>query len=101
MKMKLQKFNLKDFHSKDWWIKELKQIRWTEIFLLIALIMCYLQVQHIKEVAQDPCNYCIVNTAYGDDITCKEYFNTNLNIGEIGDDFTFGNLSITEDKRKL
>lgn len=96
--MKQQKFNLKDFRSKQWWIKELKSIRWTEVFLLIALILCYLQVQHIKEVAQNPCNYCVVNTAYGEDVTCEEYFNRNLNLGEEEGDFTFRNISITKDK---
>lgn len=96
--MKLQRFNLKDFRSKEWWCKELKQIRWTEVFLLIALILCYLQVQHIKEVAQDPCGYCIVNTAYGKDITCREYFNHDLNLKGDDNDLTLGNISITEVK---
>lgn len=95
--MKLQNFNLKNFHSKEWWLREFKDIRWTEILLLIALIMCYFQVVHVKEVAQDPCSFCIINTGYGE-ITCKEYFNTKLNIGGI-DDFTFSNISFTETER--
>ena len=89
MKMKLQNFNLKNFRSKEWWISELKQINWTEVLLLIALILCYFQVVHIKEVAQDPCSFCLVNSPYEEPITCKEYFyrdfdgyfNNQLNFG--------------------
>lgn len=95
--MKLQNFNLKNFHSKEWWLREIKDIRWTEILLLIALIMCYFQVAHVKEVAQDPCSFCIINTGYVE-ITCKEYFNTKLNIGE-NNDFAFSNISFTETER--
>ncbi len=79
--MKLQNFNLKNFRSKEWWISELKQINWTEVLLLIALILCYFQVVHIKEVAQDPCSFCVVNFPYEEPITCKAYFNNQLNFG--------------------
>jgi hypothetical protein len=34
----------------------------------------YFQVSHVKEVAQDPCSFCIINQAYGEPITCKDYF---------------------------
>lgn len=81
MKMKLQNFNLKNFRSKEWWISELKQINWTEVLLLIALILCYFQVVHIKEVAQDPCSFCIVSQPDMEPITCKGYFNNQLNFG--------------------
>jgi hypothetical protein len=64
---------LKNFHSKEWWIKELKEISWTEILLLIAFILCYMQVRQINEIAKDPCNFCVIHQ--GDySITCKEYF---------------------------
>lgn len=72
--MRLRNFNSKNFRSKNWWLQELKDIRWTEILLLIALIMCYFQVGNVKEVAQDPCSFCIVSQPGMEPITCKEYF---------------------------
>lgn len=91
--MKQQNFNLKNFRSKKWWLSELKQVRWTEILLLIALIMCYFQVQHVKEVSQDPCSFCIVNQYGGNKVTCKEYF-TRIDLNQGGyNDIPFGNIS--------
>lgn len=88
-----QRINLKNFRSKEWWVSELKQVRWTEILLLIALIMCYFQVQHVKEVAQDPCSFCIVNQAGENKVTCKEYF-TRIDLNQGGYNGTpFGNIS--------
>ncbi len=94
--MKLLNFNLKNFRSKEWWLQELKDIRWTEILLLIALILCYFQVVHVKEVAQDPFSFCIVSQN-GMEQTCKEFFNRKLNL-ENEYDFAFSNISFTETK---
>ena len=101
--MKLQNFNLKNFRSKEWWLQELKDIRWTEILLLIALIMCYFQVVHVKEVAQDPCSFCIVSQPYMGPITCKEYFYRDFYIDfdkeiKLEDNYEFTSIIIPSNK---
>ena len=93
--MRLRNFNLKNFRSKEWWLQELKDIRWTEILLLIALIMCYFQVVHVKEVAQDPCSFCIVSQPDMGPITCKEYFNRKI---KLEDNYEFTSIIIPSKK---
>lgn len=97
--MKLLNFNLKNFHSKNWWLQELKDIRWTEILLLIALIMCYFQVVNVKEVAQDPCSFCIVSQPGLEPITCKEYFDRDFDREiKLEDNYEFTSIFIPINK---
>jgi hypothetical protein len=74
VKINFAKIQLADFRSKKWWIKQLKEINMTEALLFIIIILMYFQVSHVKEVAQDPCSFCIINQAHGEPVTCKEYF---------------------------
>jgi hypothetical protein len=80
--MNKQNFNLKNFHSKEWWVQELKSINWTDVLIIIAFILLYLQVNQVKEIAQDPCSFCVINNFGGvERQTCKEYIEKQINIG--------------------
>jgi hypothetical protein len=80
--MKQQKCNLKNFRSKEWWKQELKSIKWTDVLIIIAFILLFLQVNQVKEIAQDPCSFCFINNFEGvQRQTCKEYIENRINIG--------------------
>jgi len=86
MKEKRKKQSLKErVINKDWWKKELKDFGWTNLLIIIAIILLFSAFLTYKEVIKDPCNFCYVDDPYkigGEGMTCKEYFDKpkiNLN----------------------
>lgn len=95
--IKLQLPSSQNFRSKDWWLKELKQIRWTEVLLLIVILLMYFQNQHMIKVNSDPCSFCIINRGNDNIMTCKDYFKpVDYNKGG-ENELAFDNLFVSKD----
>lgn len=101
LKMKQQNTILTNFRSKEWWKGEMKQINWTDILILIAFILLFLQTNSTREIAKDPCGYCVINNLNyeGERITCKDYIRNRIQINQGGLNGQLINISNTNIKR--
>lgn len=73
--------------------KEFKNFNWTELLLLLALILMYFQSRYMMSVYKDPCSYCYVQQPNLERMTCKEYFNPIIDKFPF-DNYNFENMTL-------
>lgn len=75
--------------SKEFWKKDVKEITLSDILIWIAIILMFVVSWNNIQAGRDPCSYCIVQNTDRGDVTCKEYFNQEINLSWIGDNEDF------------
>ena len=72
--------NLSRLKTKEFWIKEVKSINWSDVLIWIAIFLMFMASWQNIQAGKDPCNYCMVNGGPEGSVSCKEYFNQNVNL---------------------
>lgn len=65
--------NATHLRSKEFWIKEVKQINLADILRVTAMLLILVSAWYYQDPIKNPCDYCalIMN---GETITCREQF---------------------------
>jgi len=91
------KNHFNNLKTKDFWKKDIKKISISDILIWIAIFLMFMASWNNIQAGKDPCSYCIVrNDPVRGDITCKEYFNQEINLSWIGDNENIKNYDFRE-----
>jgi hypothetical protein len=94
--IKMSHFKFNQLKDKEFWKKELKNIKWSDLLIWLAIFLIFMGTYTYTQAGKDPCAYCMINREYEEDISCKDFFNSKLNedrINSMVNDFGLDNLN--------